>query len=132
MFDAEDELDKYIYEENSEVSEMYFFVKGSIGIAINQYPLKTSESFYLIAQRRRAYQLIADHYVVNHKRSNFIYIATSTCHGYGVQKKHVHQVLDKFADINGEIRGRIFRHYNQHTYKPINEFRKNQLSQRNQ
>ena len=49
MFDAEDNTDKYIYEENSEVSEMYFFVKGTLGIAINAFPLKTFESFYLIA-----------------------------------------------------------------------------------
>lgn len=112
MFDAEDSADKFIYEENSEATEMYFFVRGAIGIAVNQLPLKTGDSFFLIAQRRRAYQLIADHYVINHKRSNFIYIATVTCHGYGVKKKHVHTVLDNFPDISSEIRARIYRHYN--------------------
>jgi len=49
MFDAENSCDKYIYEENSEVTEMYFFVRGTIGIAVNQFPFKTSESFFLIA-----------------------------------------------------------------------------------
>lgn len=131
MFDAEDETDKYIYEENSEVSEMYFFVKGTIGIAVNAFPLKTTDSFYIIAQRRRAYQLIADHYVVNHRRSNFIYIATTNCHGYGIKKKHVHTILAKYQDVNGEIRARVYRHYHQHTFKPIRDFRKAQLTARN-
>ena len=35
MFDAEDSADKFIYEENSEATEMYFFVRGAIGIAVN-------------------------------------------------------------------------------------------------
>lgn len=55
IFVCEDPTDKFIYEENSEVSEMYFFIKGYLGIAINQLPLKTSESFYLVAQRRKGY-----------------------------------------------------------------------------
>lgn len=94
-------------------------------------PLKTSDSFYLIAQRRKGYQLIADHYIINRKRSNFIYIAIETCSGYGVKRKHVHHVLDRFPDMKGEISARTYRHYNQHTFKPINDFRKRHLSDRN-
>ena len=61
---------------------------------------------------RKGYQLIADHYVINKKRSNFIYMAMEDVKGYGVSRKHVHNVLDKFPDVNGEIRARIYRHYN--------------------
>lgn len=124
MFDSKDNLDKIIFEEEAEVSEMYFFQTGQIGIAINQLSQKSSSGFFQVVQRRNGHQLIADHYIINNKRSNFIYIALESCHGYGISKKYVHSILDSYPDEKGSIRARTYRHYMQHTYKPVSDQRK--------
>ena len=49
-FDA-NENDKIIYEENQEVAEMYFVMKGFIGYAVNQLSDKISQGFYKIAKK---------------------------------------------------------------------------------
>lgn len=110
-FDSEDDQDKFIYEEGSEVCEMYFFIKGIIGIAINNFAMRTTENFYSVAHRRKGYQLIGDHYVINKRKSGFLYIAMDPCNGYGITKKYVHQVMDRFPDVKGEIHSRTYRHY---------------------
>jgi hypothetical protein len=45
------ENDKIIYEENQEVAEMYFVMKGFIGYAVNQLSDKISQGFYKIAKK---------------------------------------------------------------------------------
>ena len=36
-FDAQDPVDRIVYEEDQEVAEMYFINEGKVGIAINSY-----------------------------------------------------------------------------------------------
>ena len=43
--------DKIIYEENQEVAEMYFVMKGFIGYAVNQLSDKINQGFYKIAKK---------------------------------------------------------------------------------
>lgn len=111
---------------------MYFFIKGALGVAINQMAQKTVDSFFLIAQRRKGYQLIADHYVINRKRCDFIYVALEYCAGYGVHRRRVHATLDKFPDVKGDLQARVYKHYIQHTYKPLNAFRRTYITTRNE
>ena len=40
-FQADDQNDKFIYEENQEVSEMYFIDEGIVGIAITTFNVKS-------------------------------------------------------------------------------------------
>jgi hypothetical protein len=46
FFESSNQVDKVIYEEDQEVSEMYFVTKGQIGFAINAFQNKIHGSFY--------------------------------------------------------------------------------------
>ena len=52
-FDSDDQNDKIIYEENQEVAEMYFVMKGFIGYAVNQLSDKIKENFYKIGKKQQ-------------------------------------------------------------------------------
>lgn len=45
--------DRIIYEEEQEVAEMYFIVKGFIGIGYNFYGGKLTEKSYVIAMKQK-------------------------------------------------------------------------------
>ena len=74
-FDASDKQDRIIYEEDQDVAEMYFVFEGFLGIAINQFPEKLTKSFYKLGKKQKGKSIICDHYVINKRRSRFIYIA---------------------------------------------------------
>lgn len=82
--------DRIIYEEEQEVAEMYFIVKGFIGIGYNYWGGKLTENSYIIAKKQKGRQVICDHYVVNKKRSNFIYMALEETQCYALSKKFLH------------------------------------------
>ena len=92
-FDANDQADRIIYEENQEVAEMYFVMQGFIGYAVNQLSDKINQGFYKIGKKQYGKQIIADHYVVNKVRSRYIYIALKESHCYCLTRKFMHRVL---------------------------------------
>ena len=84
--------DRIIYEEEQEVAEMYFIVKGFIGIGYNYWGGKLTENSFVIAQKQKGRQVLCDHYVVNKRRSNFLYMALQETHCYAIRKKFMHLV----------------------------------------
>tara|TARA_B110000285_G_C15070360_1_gene587549 strand:- start:260 stop:610 length:351 start_codon:yes stop_codon:yes gene_type:complete len=92
--------DRIIYEEEQEVAEMYFIVKGFIGIGYNYWGGKLTENSFVIAQKQKGRQVLCDHYVVNKRRSNFLYMALQETHCYAIRKKFMHLVVfPGFPDI---------------------------------
>jgi len=83
------EKERYLYEEEQDVTEVYFIIKGEYAIAFNSYTkfkdnqlyakitdiedLKGPEDMFeqgnLIAQRRQAFGYIGDYYVLSSKRA---------------------------------------------------------------
>ena len=54
---------------------MYFVIDGAIGIGFSLIVKGYSQKQFSIGKKLLAPQLICDHYVVNNKRSQFIYIS---------------------------------------------------------
>lgn len=66
--------DAVIYDEEDEVSEMYFLLEGVIEIAFSLISNGMRDKF-TFGRRQSGKQLLCDHYVVNKQKSQFIYMA---------------------------------------------------------
>lgn len=63
------EEDKIIYDEEDEVSEMYFILEGTVAIGYSLIANGISRKQYKIAKKLKSECLICDHYVVNNQKS---------------------------------------------------------------
>ena len=124
-FDHMNHTDKIIYEEDQEVSEMYFVLSGQIGYAINALQMKSAGSFYKIGRKQKGRQLICDHYAINKKKSKFIYIALEECECFALQAKYMEQVIfPRNLEIEAELRSSCYHFYKTAIYRPLMLFRK--------
>jgi hypothetical protein len=92
FFLAEDPEDSIIYEEEQEVSEMFFIIDGFVGVGfqVSGLPgLRKNSIFY--GKKQAGNQLLCDHYVINKSRSNFLYVAIKDTNGYGISKSYLHE-----------------------------------------
>lgn len=97
-FEPTDE-DRIIYDEEEEVTEMYFIKEGSVDIAFSLIG-KGMKDNYTLGKKLTGSQLICDHYVVNLQKSQFIYLATKDINCYALTKKFIHQeVFSKYPEI---------------------------------
>ena len=89
---AADPDDKIIYEEEAEVPEMYFVLEGKIGIGFSMFSrgngslLTEGRQFRLSKFYKKSF-IICDHYVVNNKRSEFIYMVMKPIKCFALTKK---------------------------------------------
>ena len=73
--------------------------------------------------------MICDHYVVNKKRSNFIYMALEETQCYALTKKFLHQVVfPQFPDQYSLMQSNSNSYYHLNVYRPILDFRKKQMN----
>lgn len=124
FFDSESSQDKIIYEEDQEVSEMYFVIKGLIGFAVNAFQHKINGAFFKIGRRQQGRQLICDHYVVNKKKTKFIYLAMEDCECLAITRNYMHQVVfPKNQEIESEIKSSSYAFYKRVIERPLDDFR---------
>lgn len=98
-FDTSDE-DKVIYDEEDEVTEMYFVLEGSIGIGYSLISNGITRKQYKIAKKFKADCIICDHYVVNNQKSQFIYMALKEVKSFALNKKFVlKEIFPKYPEI---------------------------------
>jgi hypothetical protein len=64
-----------IYEEETEVSEMYFITKGSVGIGFSKYLQQAREYPYEIVIIKGIYDQIGAYYTTWNLPSEFVYVA---------------------------------------------------------
>lgn len=71
------EDEKVIYDEEDEVSEMYFIIEGCVGIGYYLFSQGLSKQQYKIGILMKENNFICDYYVCNNKKSEFIFVAMS-------------------------------------------------------
>jgi hypothetical protein len=105
--------DRYIYEEEGDVTEIYFLIKGQWAVAFDSFckydadevdlselgRLKgtpdMSKKGILVAMSKRNCAFIGDYYVLASKRAQFYYVALSRLHSYALTKQFLHKHLFK-------------------------------------
>jgi hypothetical protein len=109
------ENERYLYNEECDVTEIYFIIRGEYAIAFNSYtkfddnamhakiqdiedlrgPEDMFKNGYLIAQRRQAFGYIGDYYVLSSKRSQFYYVALAQMESYALTKHFLYNTIFK-------------------------------------
>jgi CRP-like cAMP-binding protein len=105
--------DEIIYPEDEEVPEMYFIIEGSVGIG---YELMNSQR---IGKYLKEFTYICDYYVLNNKRSEFLYKAIREVRAFALQKRFFHDVLDKYPDIAAKLKGESYTRYKKNIREPL-------------
>ena len=127
-FDGSDPVDRIIYDEDQEVSELYFVVKGFIGYGFQYWGTKVNGNSIQIAKQQKGYHLICDHYVVNKKRSNFIYLALEQTHCYALTRKYLHKyIFPKYQEHMRNIQASSLSKYHTHVFRVINKIREKMM-----
>lgn len=89
-FDANED-DKLIYDEEDEVSEMYFIIEGTVGIGYYIFSQGLSKTQYKLGIYMKDNSFICDYYVCNNKKSEFIFISVSEVKAFALSKRFLLQ-----------------------------------------
>jgi hypothetical protein len=112
IFKSDDAIDRIIYEEDMEVSEMYFITKGFIGFGYTFWGGKHNQSSIQVAKQQKGRQIICDHYVINKKKSNFFYLALEDTNGYALTRRFLHlKIFSKYKNYFKIIQAESLRRY---------------------
>ena len=124
--------DRYFIEEESDVTEIYFVIKGSWAVAFNIYvqadlveeeksalssedsglPEDMRKAGQVIAKKFKDYGYFGDYYVLSSKRSQFHYVALSHVEAYALPKRFVFNVLlKKFPGLHQVLLADAFHRY---------------------
>ena len=92
--------DRLIYDEYQEVNEMFMIWEGLIGIGYAKPCAGTLELPYRIVKKQIGIQIICDHYVINKKKSQWIYMALEEVKSYALKREYLHNVIfPSFPDV---------------------------------
>lgn len=133
--------DRYMYEEEGEVQEIYFIQKGDWAIGFNSYlrpndlfsteideelkgPEDMTNKGYLIASRRFARGLIGDYYALSEKRAQFHYLALTTVEAYALTTEFlINNIFTVFHGLHQDMLADAFCRYIKEFRKPCNKKR---------
>ena len=135
-FEHLDDQDKILYDEEEDVTEMYFIIEGIVGVGFNLMSNGIKNKSLIISKELKGEKnqtIVADHYVVNQCKSQFTYIAfQKDIHAFALTKKFVHEnVFPEHPELMAKIQTESFRLYKKLIFKPVNESRKAELAKQN-
>jgi hypothetical protein len=118
-----------IYDEEDEVPEMYFFTEGTVGIGFSLVANGITKDQKHISKKLPCPQLICDHYVVNDKKSCFIYIAyQKEAKGFALTKKFLHeQIFPEYPQIFEKIKQDCYKKYKKMIFDQVNKERNEKI-----
>jgi len=133
-FDHTDDEDKIIYDEEEEVSEMYFMSEGLIGVAFSLIANGILKKQYHIAKRLicgdKYDTIICDHYVLNQYKSQFIYMALNkqaTC--LAIKRQFLYKnIFPKYGQIHLRLQTEAHKNYKKIIHNPVNKVKRFQIN----
>lgn len=128
-FDAADREDRIIYDEEDIVKEMYLVTEGAIGVGYNMLgPAssgkdggRTSEQIALKLKRPKNQSIVVgDHYVLNKRRCQFLYVALKEVTALALRKNFLHkEVLPKYPEIAESMQRSARDRYQLEIHDPV-------------
>lgn len=90
-----------IYDPDDEVPEMYFIMEGMVGVGYYMpFGRDNPTKCIKLAKYLKEWTFICDYYVIENKKSEFLYKAVREVKAYALQKKHLREVFKKYPDIH--------------------------------
>ena len=122
------EEDEIIYEEETEASEIYFIMKGSVNVGCR---LPGVAKPFMLQKSLKERQIIADFYVCFNKKSEFLYQAAKQTDCYCLTKKFINEIFQKFPTAASRIKEYSFDRYRVLIKNPMKEMRAQKLEELN-
>lgn len=130
-FDANED-DKLIYDEEDEVSEMYFIIEGTVGIGYYIFSQGLSKTQYKLGIYMKDNSFICDYYVCNNKKSEFIFISVSEVKAFALSKRFLlQQIFVKYPEIAADIKEQSFNRYKKNIKSRLIKHRNEHLEEVN-
>lgn len=118
-----------IYIEDHEVSEMYFIIKGVVGIGFTTLRFNNKEP-YKICQKLGQGNSIGDHYVFNNQRSKYIYIAFKNVQSMALSRRYIKEhLVERFHDQVMNIKSKSSSLYNLLINTPMSNEKRQYMEQ---
>jgi hypothetical protein len=116
---------------------MYFCLEGKVAVGFSLFASRgvqatqgTGDSLldpatgrlYRISKTFKRTFLICDHYVINNKRSEFVYIVTKPLKCYALTKKFLlNKIFPKYPEIAAEMKAEALLRYRKSLKQPVTE-----------
>ena len=72
--------------------------------------------------------IIGDHYLINKKKSSFIYKAVNKCTGFAISKRKIHdKIFPKYYQIYTILKSETYKHYKDVIYRYVYDHRLKQM-----
>jgi hypothetical protein len=145
------EEDRYMIEEEGDVTEITFIVNGVWAIAFNTYVIHPEEGLsiqeedddtvprdmivkgHYIAMQYNVTGYIGDYYVLTSKRSRFHYVALSPLDTYALPKRFLSEkIFRKYPELERVMISDAFAKYVNQIRKPCTKIRLEKIAQLNQ
>ena len=115
-----DSEDKIIYGEEEEVPEMYFCLEGKIGIGFSMFARGFDSKQFRISKTLKKTFIICDHYVINNRRSEFLYQVLKPIKSFALTKKFLtHKIFPRYPEIASEMKAESLMRYRRTLKNPI-------------
>ena len=119
-FDPSEEGDQVIYEEESEVPEMYFTQEGKVGVGYSVMPNGLHGRPYKLARFFKGSFILCDYYVLNTKRSEFIYMVLRPVKCFALSAKFwKKQLFPKYPELTNQLKVDSLLRYNKLLKQPL-------------
>lgn len=134
--------DRYIFNEEGDVTEIYFIVKGDWAIGYNSHGDNVKgfvfdedaeylpgqedirENKIMIAKHYKGFGYIGDYYVFASKRSEFEYMAITDVDSYAIPKHFMFKnIFNKFPGLHSEMLAESFSRYLKEFRRPVEQKR---------
>jgi hypothetical protein len=117
-----DPEDKILYEEESEVPEMYFCLDGKVGVGFSIFARGAEGRQFRISKYFKKTFILCDHYVINNKRSEFLYMVVKPVNCFALTKKFLlRQIFPKYPEIASEMKAEALLRYRKLLKIPITD-----------
>ena len=85
-----------------------------------------------LVKMQKGMQIIGDYYVIQKKRSLFMYQAMNDCRTFALQKRFLHKIVFKqFPDFHQRVSERSYGFYKHWIFKPVSKARQYELDEIN-
>ncbi|CAI2386506.1 unnamed protein product [Moneuplotes crassus] len=119
-----------IYDEESEVPEVYFIMEGTVGVGF-RLPGNNVRDFKIIKYFRED-SFFCDFYVLTDRKSEFVYQAVKETKTYALEKSFLDDIFQKYPQIAYNIRQDSEKRYKKEIMKPLHNKRMKDLEDYNE
>merc|ERR1712060_524369 len=144
-----DSTDRYMFNEEGDVTEIYFIVAGEWAIGYNSHE-NNAKAFFdeeaeylpgqedirekkiMIAKHYKGYGYIGDYYVFASKRSEFDFMAITDVQSYAIPKHFMFKnIFSKFPGLHSEMLAESFSRYIKEFRRPVEQKRQEMIKRYN-